>query len=59
MRYVLIQDDMNPSTQMYYVLEDDSNNLIKVVDKDCNECNPPGAHSIIDSNPPLPPCAQS
>jgi hypothetical protein len=58
MRYFLIQDDTNPSIQMYYVLEDDSNNLIRVVDKDCNECNPPLAHSIIDNDPPLPPCAQ-
>jgi hypothetical protein len=56
MRYFLIQDDMDPSIQMYYVVEDTSNNLIKVVDKDCNECDPPTAHSIIDTNPPLPPC---
>lgn len=61
MRYMLIQDDMNPNTptNMYYVMEDDVNVLIKVIDENCNECNPPEAHSIIDSNPPLPPCVQS
>lgn len=58
MRYMLIQDDTNPEIQMYYVMEDNINQLIKVVDMDCNECNPPESHSIIDSNPPLPPCAQ-
>jgi hypothetical protein len=58
MKYYLIQDDMNPSIQMYYVIEEGTNSLLKVIDMDCNECGPPIAHSIIDSNPPLPPCAQ-
>jgi hypothetical protein len=55
---MLIQDDMNPEIQMYYVMEDGINQLIKVVDLNCNECGAPGAHSIIDTNPPLPPCAE-
>jgi hypothetical protein len=55
---MLIQDDTNPEIQMYYVMEDNINQLIKVVDMDCNECNPPESHSVIDNNPPLPPCAQ-
>jgi len=58
MRYILIQDDDNPEIQMYYVMEDDVSQLIKVVDMNCNECGAPGAHSIIDTNPPLPPCAE-
>lgn len=58
MRYMLIQDDLNPEIQMYYIMEDDINQLIKVVDLNCNECQPPTVHSIIDSNPPLPICAQ-
>ena len=59
MRYMLIQDDMNPTApKMYYVMEDNENVLIKVVDENCQECTPPIAHSIIDNNPPLPPCAQ-
>lgn len=58
MRYMLIQDDSDPTIQMYYVMEDDINQLIKVIDMNCQECLPPTAHSIIDSNPPLPPCAQ-
>ena len=57
MRYMLIQDDENPEIQMYYVMEDNVNQLIKIVDLNCNECGAPAAHSIIDSNPPLPPCA--
>ena len=58
MRYMLIQDDTNPEIQMYYVMEDNVNQLIKVVDMNCNECNAPAAHSVIDNNPPLPPCAE-
>lgn len=59
MRYMLIQDDMNPNApKMYYIMEDDINILVKVVDENCQECQPPTAHSIIDNNPPLPPCAQ-
>jgi hypothetical protein len=58
MRYILIQDDDNPEIQMYYVMEDNVSQLIKVVDMNCNECSPPGAHSIIDTNPPLPLCAE-
>lgn len=61
MRYMLIQDSENPDvpTNMYYVMEDNTNVLIKVVDENCNECGAPAAHFIIDSNPPLPPCAQT
>lgn len=61
MRYMLIQDDTNPNntTKMYYVMEDDVNVVIKIVDENCQECPPPVAHSIVDSNPPIPPCAQS
>ena len=55
--YKLIQDDMDPSIQMYYVMEDGTNNLIKVIDKDCNECGPPLAHSVIEQ-PVTPPCIQ-
>ena len=58
MRYMLIQDDTNPEVQMYYVMEDNVNQLIKVIDMNCNECNAPAAHSVIDNNPPLPPCAE-
>jgi hypothetical protein len=58
MKYYLIQDDMNPSIQMYYVIEEGTNSLLKVIDMNCNECGAPAAHSIIDNNPPIPPCAQ-
>ena len=58
MRYMLIQDDTNPEIQMYYVMEDNVNQLIKVVDMNCKECGAPAAHSVIDNNPPLPPCAE-
>ena len=58
MRYMLIQDDENPEIQMYYVMENDINQLIKIVDLNCNDCAPPANHFIVDSNPPLPPCAE-
>lgn len=58
MKYLMIQDSNDPNIQMYYVMDDTMSNLLKVVDLDCNECTPPPNHFIVDSNPPLPPCAQ-
>jgi len=58
MKYVMIQDSNNPDIQMYYVMDDAMSNVIKVVDLNCNDCAPPSNHFIVDSNPPLPLCAQ-
>jgi hypothetical protein len=54
----MIQDSNNPDIQMYYVMDDTMSNVIKVVDLNCNDCVPPSNHFIVDSNPPLPPCAE-
>ena len=58
MRYMLIKDDMDPNntTKMYYVFKDDINEVVGVIDENCNWITPPAAHSIIDENPPLPSC---
>ena len=58
MKYVMIQDSNNPDIQMYYVMDDTMSTVLKVVDLNCNECSPPSNHFIVDSNPPLPPCAE-
>ena len=36
MRYMLIQDDTNPEIQMYYVMEDDINQLIETLKNSSN-----------------------
>jgi hypothetical protein len=58
MRYFLIKDDMDPNntTKMYYVLEDNANVVLDIIDENCNSIIPPPAHSIIDENPTLPAC---
>ena len=58
MIYRLIQDDTDPSIQMYYVMDDTGGNLLKVIDMNCNECEPPSAHSVIDGSPTPPLCAE-
>jgi len=60
MRYFLIKDDMDPNntTKMYYVLEDNANIVLDIIDENCNSITPPAAHSIIDENPTLPSCIQ-
>ena len=60
MRYMLIQDDENPNstTKLYAIYKDDINEFIGVIDENCNSIEPPVACSMIDGNPPLPPCLQ-
>ena len=60
MRYMLIQDDIDPNNtaKMYYVFKDEINEVVGVIDENCNSIAPPSSHRIIDNNPPLPPCIQ-
>jgi hypothetical protein len=57
MRYVIIQDLKDPTYQVYGIMTDDFGQLIRVVDMNCNPCDLPVEHSIIDRFPTPPPCA--
>jgi hypothetical protein len=56
---MLIKDDLNPeSTIKYYAIyKDEINELIGMVDENCNPITLSSC-SMVDGNPPLPPCAQ-
>lgn len=58
MKYQLMQMDVEPFTQFYYVVNSqDPNIFIKATDLECNEIGLPGAFSIIDLNPEQPTCS--
>jgi hypothetical protein len=58
MKYFLVQQD-NTENTWYYVMDDAGQNVIKVIDMDCNEVEYLGVpHGIVDTNPTPPPCAQ-
>ena len=58
MKYLLMQMDVEPFTQFYYVVDlQDPNIFIKATDLECNEIGLPGAFSIIDLNPEQPTCS--
>ena len=61
MKYYLINNDMDPNdtVKRYYVMDEATRMLIKVIDENCNECTAPPAHRIINMDPPLPPCIAS
>lgn len=58
MRYVLMQGSDDLSIEFYYVMDDTLQNVVQIIDKDCNEVEPGVSHQIkqIDATPP--PCAQ-
>lgn len=59
MHYELMQRDVEPFDQFYYVVDDQNWNIfIKAVDLNCNEIELPVAFHIVDLNPPLPICTQ-
>jgi len=59
MHYELMQSDIEPFDQFYYIVDsNDWNIFIKAVDLNCNEIGLPAAFHIVDLNPPLPICAQ-
>lgn len=59
MHYQLMQSDIEPFEQFYYVVDsNDWNVFIKAVDLNCNEISLPVAFHIVDLNPQQPICAQ-
>lgn len=60
MRYALLEDTNNPGNpeKYYYVLNDEMTAVLMTINENCEECNPPACHRVIDTNPPLPPCVQ-
>jgi len=58
MKYQLMQMDIEPFNQFYYVVDSqDPNIFIKATDLECNEIGLPGAFSIINLNPEQPTCS--
>ena len=58
MKYLLMQMDIEPFNQFYYVVDSqDANIFIKATDLECNEIGLPVAFSIVNLNPEQPTCA--
>lgn len=57
MRYILMQGIDNPEIEFYYVMNDTLQELIMIVDGECNEFQPGFSHTTkqVDVKPP---CAQ-
>lgn len=54
MRYVLMQGSDDPTIEFYYVMDDTLQNVIQVIDKDCNVITPGISHQTkeVDVKPP-------
>ena len=57
MRYVLMQGSDDPTIEFYYIMNDTLQELIQVIDKDCNVIIPGVSHQIKEIDV-APPCAQ-
>jgi hypothetical protein len=57
MRYILMQGTDNPSIEFYYVMNDTLQELIQIIDKDCNVITPGISHQPKEYDA-IPPCAQ-
>jgi hypothetical protein len=58
MKYQLMQSDVEPFNQFYYVVDSQNpNTFIKATDLECNEISLPAAFSIVDLNPEQPTCS--
>ena len=57
MRYILMQGVDSPEIEFYYVMNDTLQELIMIVDGECNEFEPEFSHTAkqVDVKPP---CAQ-
>lgn len=57
MRYILMQGVDNPEIEFYYVMNDTLQELIMIVDGECNEFEPGFSHNAkqVDVKPP---CAE-
>jgi hypothetical protein len=54
MRYVLMQGSDDPSIEFYYVMDDTLQNVIQVLDKNCNDIEPGVSHQIKEVDATLP-----
>ena len=57
MRHILMQGIDDPNIEFYYVMNDTLQELIQVIDKDCNVITPGVSHQIKELDV-MPPCAQ-
>ncbi len=57
MRYILMQGTDDPSIEFYYVMNDTLQELIQVIDKDCNVIEPGVSHQTKEHDV-IPPCTQ-
>lgn len=57
MRYILMQGIDDPSIEFYYVMDDTLQNVIQIIDKDCNVITPGIPHQVKE-NDVIPPCIQ-
>jgi len=57
MRYLLMQGIDDPSIEFYYVMNDTLQELIQVIDKDCNVITPGVSHQVKELDV-TPLCAQ-
>ena len=57
MRYLLMEGIDDPSVEFYYVMDDTLQNLIQVIDKDCNVITPGVSHHTKQEDV-APPCVQ-
>ena len=57
MRYLLMEGVDDPSVEFYYVMDDTLQNLIQVIDKDCNVIIPGVSHRTKQEDV-APPCTQ-
>ena len=47
----------DPSIEFYYVMDDTLQNVIQIIDKDCNEITPGVSHHVKEVDV-IPPCIQ-
>ena len=57
MRYILMQGTDDPSIEFYYVMNDTLQELIQVIDTDCNVITPGVPHQPKERDV-TPPCVQ-
>ena len=57
MRYILMQGSDDPTIEFYYVMNDTLQELIQIIDKDCNVITPGISHQVKEVDVILP-CIQ-
>jgi hypothetical protein len=57
MRYLLMQGTDDPTIEFYYVMDDALQNVIQIIDKECNVISPGIPHQLKQIDV-MPPCSQ-